>query len=103
MKNKIQPGNDESSIQYTQMNGFHKFCYETGLHGWSYLTRDMSKAWKTIWFLFLLIICITSVYVLVMNSLQYLQTTTVTTIESPMAPLRDVTFPSMYICNINQV
>ncbi len=29
--------------------------------------------------------------------------TTVTTIDSTMAPLADIRFPSIYICNINQV
>jgi hypothetical protein len=105
MKNKIKSENgDVSSIKFEQTNnGFHKFCLETGLHGWSYLIRDMSKPWKIVWFIFLLMVCFISLYVLFINTLQYAKTTTVTTIESPMAPLKDVTFPSLYICNINQV
>jgi hypothetical protein len=32
-----------------------------------------------------------------------LAATTVTTIDSTIAPLTDIRFPSIYICNINQV
>jgi hypothetical protein len=32
-----------------------------------------------------------------------LEAKTVTTIESTMASLKDITFPSLYICNVNQV
>ena len=37
------------------------------------------------------------------NDSKYMDATTVTTIDSTMAPLTDVRFPSIYICNINQV
>ena len=82
---------------------FIKFCNETSLHGWPYFNYEMGKCWKFVWFIFLLGICALSVLVIVMNVEQYLEATTVTTIESTMAPLKDVTFPSIYICNINQV
>jgi len=54
MKNKIQ-SDDNDNIESIKMNGFHKFCHETGLHGWSYLIRDMSMTWKAIWIVFLLV------------------------------------------------
>ena len=36
-------------------------------------------------------------------SLQFFSATTVTTIKSTIASLNDVTFPSLYVCNTNQV
>ncbi len=91
------------AIKNEKKEWFVKFCNETSLHGWPYFNYEMGKFWKLIWFLFLLAICILSVFVIVMNIQQYVESTTVTTIESTMAPLKDVTFPSIYICNINQV
>ena len=87
----------------TTARAFTKFCDETSLHGLPYLNREMSKTWKMIWILFILAIWIVSSYVIVINVQHHLDATTMTTIESVMASLNDVTFPSVYICNINQV
>jgi hypothetical protein len=76
---------------------------DASLHGWPYLNRDVGNVWRTIWIIFLIIVCGLSVFVIVRNVQQFVEATTVTTIDSTMAPLKDVTFPSIYICNINQV
>jgi hypothetical protein len=39
----------------------------------------------------------------VINAQQFMESTTVTTIDSTMASLKDVTFPSVWMCNTNQV
>ena len=44
-----------------------------------------------------------SAYDVYVVTLQYVTSTTITTIASTMAPLDDITFPSVYICNVNQV
>jgi hypothetical protein len=87
----------------SEMKSFSKFCNETSLHGWAYLNYNMNKIWKITWILFIFLIIGTSVLVIEMNIRNYLQATTVTTIDSTIASLKDVTFPSVYICNINQV
>jgi len=76
---------------------------DASLHGWPYLNRDVGNIWRTIWIIFIIIVCGLSVFVIVRNVQQFVEATTVTTIDSTMAPLKDVTFPSIYICNINQV
>jgi hypothetical protein len=86
-----------------EMKEFSKFCEETSLHGWSYLNHKMTKIWKIIWMFFILLIIGTSTYVIEINIKSYLEATTVTTIDSTIASLKDVSFPSVYICNINQV
>ena len=40
---------------------------------------------------------------LVINTQQFLDATTVTSINSTTASLNDITFPGVYICNVNQV
>jgi hypothetical protein len=44
-----------------------------------------------------------STYDVFQNTKKYLNASTVTTISSIMSPLDDLTFPSIYICNVNQV
>jgi hypothetical protein len=87
----------------SEMKHFKTFCEETSLHGWSYLNNKMNKIWKIIWILFIFLIIGTSIYVIEINIKSYLQARTVTTIDSTIASLKDVSFPSVYICNINQV
>ena len=91
MKNKV-------TIQ-----AFCRFCNETSLPGLPYLNREMSKPWKLLWVLFLIAIYISSSYVFVFYFLQHLNARTVTTIDSAMASLDDITFPSIFLCNTNQV
>jgi hypothetical protein len=99
---KVKPEIPEATNS-SEMKNFENFCEETSLHGWSYLNNKMNKFWKMIWMLFIFLIIGTSIYVIEMNIKSYLQATTVTTIDSTIASLKDVTFPSIYICNINQV
>ena len=85
------------------LQGFAKFCDETSLHGLTYLNHKMSKVWKTVWILFLSLIFLAGVFVVELNTKKYIESTIVTTIQSTMASLKDVTLPSVYICNNNQV
>ena len=85
------------------IQAFCRFCNETSLPGLPYLNREMSKPWKLIWVLFLIVIYVSSSYVFVFYFLQHLDARTVTTIDSAMASLDDITFPSIYLCNTNQV
>ncbi len=87
----------------TKMEAFFRFCNETSLPGLPYLNREMNKPWKIFWVLFLIAIYITSFYVFVFYLQQHLNARTVTTIDSAMASLDDITFPSIYLCNTNQV
>jgi hypothetical protein len=102
MTKRIKPEIQVKALP-SDMQQFLKFCDETSLHGWSYLNHKMNKVWKIIWILFIFLIIGTSIYVIEINIKSYLQARTVTTIDSTIASLNDVSFPSVYICNINQV
>ena len=98
---KIKPKNLETPNPV--FSGFRKFCSETSIHGWSYLMHDMSKTWRTIWSIIVTFNCLLTVFFLYQTSTKLYDSTTVTTIESTMASLKDITFPSIWICNVNQV
>ncbi len=43
------------------------FCKETTLHGWSYLSKDISKSGRFIWSVFMLIIFSVSIFFIYIN------------------------------------
>ena len=82
---------------------FHEFCNHTSLHGWRYLAdSNMSKPKNIFWFL-VLCVSITGATVLIYyNTLTFKNATVITTVESMTAPLSEIFFPSITVCNINQ-
>ena len=44
-----------------------------------------------------------SIYVSIDNLYQYLDSSTITSLYDPRASLNDITFPSLTLCNVNQV
>ena len=93
---KVKKQKDENNFS------FKDFCDETSLEGWKYLNLK-SPIWKSIWFILLTIaVCISS-YNFYIATREYLESATITTISSTMASLTEITFPSVYICNSNQV
>ena len=81
---------------------FKDFCDETSLEGWKYLNLK-NPIWKSIWFMLLTIAVCISMYNFYIGTKEYLESATITTISSTMASLTGITFPSVYICNSNQV
>jgi hypothetical protein len=61
---KVKPFKEDEEVEEDE-SAFFKFCGETSLHGWPYFNREMSLVWRTIWILFVIVICGTSVFVLV--------------------------------------
>ena len=86
-----------------KFSAFSKYCRETSLPGWSYLGRDINPKCKIVWAVFLVGILVLTAWFVKINVTKYIESTTVTTIESTMASLKDVSFPSVYICSTNQV
>ena len=93
----------EATAMFDKFSAFAKYCRETSLPGWSYLGRDINPTCKVIWAVFLLGILGLSGWFVHMIARKYFDARTVTTIESTMASLKDVTFPSVYVCSTNQV
>ena len=82
---------------------FTKYCQQTSLHGWQYLASEDSKWKKVIWLFVLLFSFATAISLFMYHLVYYLNANPVTNIESTTASLDDVTFPTMHICNINQL
>lgn len=101
LKTKI--GAVDNEKKDTKINGFSKYCNETSLPGWAYLAQGYSKEQNIMWISLLIVICGLSAYVLVFDVQHFLESTTITSIESTTASLNDVTFPAVRVCNTNQV
>ena len=85
------------------LRGFSCYCQQTSLHGWQYIDSEQGWFRKIFWFIIVFMSVALSVYFLVVNTKAYLKATTVTSIASTTASLNDLLFPSLYICNVNQV
>ena len=73
------------------------------MHGFKYLDSEEGWVRKLIWTAVIIGIVILCILVLYVSLLQYLDSKTRTSIESTTSSLREIIFPSVYICNVNQV
>ena len=85
------------------IEGGFKYCQETSLHGWQYIYSEQGYFHKIIWLVIVLLSIVVSLLFLVDNTKAYLNSTTVMSIASTTESLKDLIFPSLYICNVNQV
>ena len=69
-------------------NVFKDFCESTSLHGYSYLFIGNSIFLKIIWTIVILLMTCVGAWFLMNNTVDYLNATLVTTIESSSAPLK---------------
>ena len=76
------------------------FC---SLHGFSHFDSEPGFVRNIIWSGILISMWACSMMFLVQNYESFTTSKTVTSIDSTTAPLSDIRFPSVYICNINQV
>ena len=85
------------------MEHFNSFCRHTTLHGWQYFAeQSFTRLQKLFWgvILFISVFCAT---VLIYNNLLiFKNATVVTTVDTMTAPLDDIFFPSITVCNLNQ-
>ena len=80
-----------------------KYCEQTSLHGWQYLSSEEWYIKKMYWWIVCLSSIVLSALLLTFNLNQYVNSSTVTSIDSTTAPLNEITFPGLIICNVNQV
>lgn len=80
-----------------------KFCNQTSLHGWQYLSTEPSLWQKLTWFLAILSVTALAIILNVNNVMDFLNMTPVTDIKNTNAPLKDLTFPMITIHNFNQI
>ena len=80
-----------------------RYCNQTTLHGWSYLTNENEQRHKALWLLVITFGCFLAGYLAIINCIEFMTAAPVTNIETTTAPLQEIGFPSVVICNINQV
>ena len=92
-----------TNYTYIMMKQFHEFCNHTSLHGWRYLADSKISHPKNIfWFLILCISISGASFLIYHNTLTFRNATIITTVETMTAPLSEIFFPSITVCNINQ-
>ena len=96
-------------IGNAQKSAFTDFCGRTSLHGWNFLAETsmeedyIRKFSKFLWmFIITLSLGITSLFLLTAVN-DFTHKHVVTNIDTTTAPLHDVHFPSIIVCNINQI
>ena len=92
---------DQRSRIRVLKENFETYCKETSLHGWHYMSAKLTLR-STIWSVTLIMSIGLSGYFLIRNYSEYSNSTTVTSIDSKTAPLSDLYFPGVIICNVNQ-
>ena len=83
-------------------NTFIRFCEETNLNGWYFMSKDnlFSRVfWAIIIFLSIVLACFTT-YII---SYEFLEANIIITIGSITASLDKVVFPGIIVCNQNKV
>ena len=91
----------------TEMKNFKKvfqdYCESTSLHGYSYLFISSSLIGKIFFALIIIIFTSVGMFFLGLNFDQYKKSTTNIKIETTTAPLSEAVFPSVTVCNFNQL
>ena len=85
-------------------NQFSEFCEETTLNGWYYLAKqNIGKIGRIYWGLVVLGSLVLSGFFIYGATNEFLQSTVIITVDSVTASLDKVLFPSLVVCNQNQV
>ena len=85
------------------MEHFSSFCEDTTLHGWQYVDKQtFTKLQKIFWGVILFLSGVGATLFLYDNIVIFKNATVVTTIDTMTAPLNEVFFPSITVCNLNQ-
>ena len=82
---------------------FCDYCQQTSLHGWQYLSSENGKVKKLLWMLIIAVCYGYAGYSIWNTSKDFKEATTITTIESTTKSLDDISFPTLYVCNLNIV
>ena len=85
------------------MEHFSSFCTNTTLHGWQYMVEQtFTKPQKLFWGVMLFFSILGAGFLIYNNVLLFKNATVVTTVDTMTAPLDDIFFPSITVCNQNQ-
>ena len=82
--------------------GFLKFCQETSLHGWRFLSNGTFKRSQVIfWSIIISISFIGCGFLIAFQCFEFQKATIVFDIESMSIPMEELYFPSVVLCNKN--
>ena len=90
---------DKKSILQSHLRSY---CQQTSLHGYQYLA-DPGLCSRIFWSLIILSSTVVAIGLFVSSLTSYLHSRPMTTISDTTAPLSHLYFPSIALCNINQV
>ena len=85
-------------------NQFSEFCEETTLNGWYYLAkRSVGKIGRSYWLVVVVGSLILSGWFIYGATNEFMKASVIITVDSVTASLDKVLFPSLVVCNQNQV
>ena len=79
------------------------YCNRTSIHGCRYIESESNWIKKFVWILITLAMTILALYLVTYIIIEYKDSKPLIYIKSTTAPLNQLYFPSVFICNINQV
>ena len=89
---------------FKQRNQLEEFCEETTLNGWYYLAKkSVGKIGRSYWVVVVMSSLALSGWFIYTATNEYLDASVIITVDSVTASLDKVIFPSVVICNQNQV
>ena len=76
---------------------------QTSIHGWPYLASEAGLIRKGLWLATILVTSGVALYFMRQNIVEYQKSDVVTLLNTTTASLTDIYFPTVTVCNINQV
>ena len=85
-------------------SNFEKFCQQTSLHGWIYVgEKGAPKFQRFYWILAIFISTVSAIVLCYFQTIDFIHATIVTSVDSINVPLTEIYFPSVVLCNNNQI
>ena len=82
---------------------FEKYCTMTSIHGFQYIKLETNMKKKLFWIFLTSFMTIGSLILVTENTIDFMNSRTRTYVYSTTEPIHKLYFPSVFICNINQV
>ncbi|KAL7302568.1 hypothetical protein TKK_0005203 [Trichogramma kaykai] len=104
MKRKFKPYKRKNASLESWKYVLKEYCKNTSLHGFRYIvSKDSNISERIIWFLVCIFGLVFGVTLMLLIWQRFVQTPTVTTIETTTHPIFNLNFPAVTICNYNKV
>ena len=96
--------NDSNKYLPKSRNNFEEFCEETTLNGWYYMAKqNLTKCSRLFWASMILSSIGLAFFFCIGIVTEFMNSNVIITVDSVSASLDNVLFPSMLVCNQNQV